>query len=113
MVYSTALERRHVARHREFESLLLRPHKNERFLGAIFIGRRKRLNYFSRGERFEALLPYLRTILIVSKWERGTAPVRSESLLLQSVYEDSMLSGILLNELQKIECMGAIPISIS
>ena len=29
-------------------------------------------------ERFEALLPYFRTILIVRKWERGTDPVRVE-----------------------------------
>ena len=46
--------------------------------GAIFIERKRRsaLRHFCVG--FEALLPYLRMIPIVSKWERGTAPVGRE-----------------------------------
>jgi len=42
----------------------------------LIVGARKAPACLSTG--FEALLPYLRKIPILSKWERGTAPVGRE-----------------------------------
>ena len=67
-------------RPREFESRRLREYKNEHLFRCFFCSRRRAKHLNTLRVRFETLLPYLRVILIRSKWERGTAHVMREIL---------------------------------